>query len=237
MADSKKNIYETIIAVMNEIGVIGKDKKNKQQGFMYRGVDDVMNALNPVFIKHKLFMVPEVLEQKREERQTRQGGNLIYSVCRVKYTFYAEDGSSIQTVIVGEGMDSGDKASNKALAVAFKYACFQTFCIPTEEIKDPEQLQDPDQNTPPPTTKVIKFIDAGQKKAFLAECERVGQPSDKVLKVLKLEITLDKMTLEQYEYAMNKLAKTKSKAVGEPIPQTIPPETVDSSLPWNTPER
>ena len=131
-------IYQAIIGVMSDIGVIGKEKKNAQQGFKYRGVDDVMNALQPVMVQHGLFVVPEIIDQKREERQTKNKGNLIYSVCTVRYTFYAKDGSSVQCVVIGEGMDSGDKATNKAMSIAFKYACFQVFCIPTEEMKDPD---------------------------------------------------------------------------------------------------
>ena len=131
-------IYQAIIGVMSDIGVIGKEKENAQQGFKYRGVDDVMNALQPVMVQHGLFVVPEIIDQKREERKTNRGGNLIYSVCTVRYTFYAKDGSSVQCVVVGEGMDSGDKATNKAMSIAFKYACFQVFCIPTEEMKDPD---------------------------------------------------------------------------------------------------
>ena len=131
-------IYQAIIGVMSDIGVIGKEKKNAQQGFKYRGVDDVMNALQPVMVQHGLFVVTEIIDQKREERKTNRGGNLIYSVCTVRYTFYAKDGSSVQCVVVGEGMDSGDKATNKAMSSAFKYACFQVFCIPTEEMKDPD---------------------------------------------------------------------------------------------------
>lgn len=131
-------IYQAIIGVMSDIGVIGKEKKNAQQGFKYRGVDDVMNALQPVMVRHGLFVVPEIIDQKREERQTNRGGNLIYSVCTVRYTFYAKDGSNVQCVVIGEGMDSGDKATNKAMSIAFKYACFQVFCIPTEEMKDPD---------------------------------------------------------------------------------------------------
>jgi hypothetical protein len=132
------NVYEAICGVMSEIGAIEKSKKNQQQGFMYRGVDDVMNALQPLLVKYKVFIVPEVLEQTREERTTKNGNTVIYSVCKVKYTFYADDGSSVQAVVVGEGMDSGDKATNKAMSIAFKYACFQTFCIPTEEMVDPD---------------------------------------------------------------------------------------------------
>lgn len=132
------NIYESIVAVMNDIGVVGKNSKNASQGFMFRGIDAVMNALAPALIKNKVFIVPEILEQTREERTSFKGGTLIYSICKIKYTFYAEDGSSITATVIGEGMDSGDKATNKAMSIAFKYACFQTFCIPTEEMVDPD---------------------------------------------------------------------------------------------------
>lgn len=139
------NIYESITAIMGEGYTITKDKKNQQQGFKYRGIDDVMNTFFPLLSKHKVFCVPEVLEFTREERQTNKGGNLIYSILKTKYTFYAEDGSSVSAVVIGEGMDSGDKASNKALAIGMKYAMFQVFCIPTEE------MIDPDATTPEPS--------------------------------------------------------------------------------------
>lgn len=143
-ARKKMNIYEAISRCMEEIGAVGKDAVNKQQGFKYRGIDAVMNAINPALVKNHVFIVPEVLDQQRQERTTNKGTVLIYSICRIKYTFYAEDGSCIEAVTVGEGMDSGDKATNKAMAIAFKYACFQVFCIPTEEMKDPdEETQDP----------------------------------------------------------------------------------------------
>lgn len=132
------NIYGAINSVMAELGAIGKDKRNAQQNFNYRGVDDVMNALNPLLVKHKLFCVPEVIEQTREERKTAKGGSLVYSILTMRYTLVAEDGSSISAVVIGEGMDSGDKASNKAMSVAYKYAMFQIFSIPTEEMKDPD---------------------------------------------------------------------------------------------------
>ena len=149
------NIYESISKIMEEIPAIGKTKKNVQQGFMFRGIDQVMNALQPLLSKHKVFIVPEVLEQIREERVTSKGGNLIYSICKIKYKFFAEDGTSIEATTIGEGMDSGDKATNKAMAIAMKYALFQVFCIPTEEMKDP------DAETPPESTpkEVIPTVD------------------------------------------------------------------------------
>lgn len=146
------NIYESITAIMQEIPAIGKEKKNQQQGFKYRGIDDVMNALQPILAKHKVFVVPEVLEQTREERVTGKGSTLLYSLMKIKYTFYAEDGTSIYAVVIGEGMDSGDKASNKAMAIALKYAFFQVFCIPTEEMRDP------DAETPEPSEPVKPAI-------------------------------------------------------------------------------
>lgn len=127
-------IYQAMSAAMAEIGAVTKAKKNAQQGFMYRGIDDVMNALYPVLSKHGLFLSPEVLEHRREERQTKSGGNLIYSIMKIRYTMYAGDGSSVSATVIGEGMDSADKSSNKAMAIAMKYAMFQLFCIPTEEM-------------------------------------------------------------------------------------------------------
>ena len=143
------NIYEAIADIMKAGYSISKDKRNPKQGFMYRGIDDVMNTFQPLMAERGIFVVPEVLEATREERQTNNGGNLIYSVLRVKYTFYASDGTNVCAVVIGEGMDSGDKASNKAMAVAMKYAMFQVFCIPTEEMR----RADPDGETPEPSTK------------------------------------------------------------------------------------
>lgn len=133
-------IFELIPEAMKRIGAIGKDSMNKQQGFKYRGIDAVYNALNPVMAELGLFVVPEILDHRREERETENNYNgqvkksiLKYSILTIKYTMYAPDGSNVSCVVVGEGMDSGDKASNKAMSIGLKYACFQLFMIPTEE--------------------------------------------------------------------------------------------------------
>ena len=187
MAEGKKmNIYESIAKCMEEIGAVGKDDVNKQQGFKYRGIDAVMNAINPALVKNRVFIVPEVLEQQRQERTTKNGTALIYSILRIKYTFFAEDGSHIEAITVGEGMDSGDKATNKAMAIAFKYACFQVFCIPTEEMKDP------DEETPDPVNPMLQFVPATAEQlhsmnefvmAYAGLCENTTE-SD-VMQVLK----------------------------------------------------
>ena len=131
-------IYKAITGVMADVGAVGKNGVNKQQGFKFRGIDDVMNALHPAMVKHHVFTVPEILEQTREVKTTRNGVELIFSLCKIRYTFFTDDGSHVDAVVIGEGMDSGDKATNKAMAIAYKYACFQVFCIPTEEMIDPD---------------------------------------------------------------------------------------------------
>lgn len=132
------NIYECMGAIMRDMVAIGKISRNEQQGFYYRSIDAVYNSLNPLLAKHGVFTMPEVLGKDRSERTNSKGTVLAFTCLRMKYTFYAPDGSSVSCVVEGEGMDSGDKSSNKAMAIAHKYALLQTFCIPTEEQKDPD---------------------------------------------------------------------------------------------------
>lgn len=137
------NIYESIAAIQADIDFIGKNRQTETgQIFKYRGVDQVLNTLHPLFAKYKVFAVPEVLEVlNREWKKTQKGGIVVYQTVKVKYTFYAEDGSNVSAVVIGEAMDSGDKASNKCMSVAYKYACFQILSIPTGET-----TADPDEN-------------------------------------------------------------------------------------------
>ena len=136
-------IYAAMINILRDIKAIGKDKQASGYAtFNYRGIDDVYNALNPVMAQHGVFCVPELLDSSREERTNAKEKVVAYVTVKVRYTFYAEDGSSVSCVVAGEGMDSGDKATPKALSIAMKYALFQTFCIPTEELADPDAETD-----------------------------------------------------------------------------------------------
>lgn len=132
-------IYAAIAGVIADCGIVGKDKVNKQQGFKYRSVDDVFNALHPALAKNKVVIIPTVVERQCEEvGKTKNGTAILKVICKVKYDICAEDGSRVTSIIYGEGMDMGDKATNKAMAIAYKYLCFQVFCIPTEEMSDPD---------------------------------------------------------------------------------------------------
>ena len=197
------NIFQSIAGVMNEIGAVGKNDKNQQQGFKYRGIDAVMNALSPALQKYKVFIVPEVIDQERDERTNKQGTTLLYARLKVKYTFYAEDGTNVSAVVIGEGMDTGDKASNKAMSIAFKYAAFQTFCIPTEEMMD-----DPDKDyhevNPKENKKAQAFtpaqpstITAVQVKALEARCKNEGVALQVIFDLYKVT-KLEELTLIKY---------------------------------------
>jgi hypothetical protein len=94
-------------------------------------------------------VLPEVLEDATENRETKSGGSLIYRVLRIRFNFIAEDGSSAACTVIGEGMDTGDKASNKAMAVALKYALTQMLLLPYDEV-------DPDATTPEPSKPKAK---------------------------------------------------------------------------------
>lgn len=228
----ESKIFSSIHAVMEDIGAIGKDKRNTQQGFMYRGVDDVMNALNPAFIKHRIFITPEVLEQHREKRSTGKGGELIYSVCKIKYTFYADDGSHVEAIVIGEGMDSGDKASNKAMSVAFKYACFQVFCIPTEEMQEPNANPvDPDRDCHEPSKTKDELATEEMKKIFVQECDRIGKSKGAVLKAIGSK-SLEEMTVSEFEIAMKNFERTPSKQPEKLDAAMIPPDDY-CDLPFN----
>ena len=140
-------IHDAILQMMEEVGSIGKDNKNTQQGYNFRGIDQVYSAIQPLFIKFRVYPTCRLLDMQREQRDTRQGGSLQHSVMTLRYRFTcAVDGSYIETDVIGEGMDSGDKASNKGMSVGYKYAIFQLLCIPTEAV-------DPDSESPEPAAK------------------------------------------------------------------------------------
>ena len=140
MAENTPLIYKKIIEVMADINAIGKDSRNQQQGFQFRGIDDDMKELHSSLAKCGVFVVPQVLDEARSTGKTKSGGDMFYTRLKIKFTFYAEDGSFIESVVIGEAMDTGDKASNKALSVGLKYALLQVFCIPTEDEKDPDAV-------------------------------------------------------------------------------------------------
>lgn len=134
-----KQVYEAINAVMREMATegIGKNHRNQQQNYSFRGIDDVYNALSSALSRNGLVMLPRILSRSCEERATAKGSALFYVTVEAEFDLVCSaDGSTHTIRTFGEAMDSADKATNKAMSAAYKYAAMQAFCIPTEGDND-----------------------------------------------------------------------------------------------------
>ena len=135
----EKLIFQKMTSILKETKAITKSEKNQQQGFKFRGIDNVMNDLHELFAKNDVFILQEVQDFTVDARPTAKGGTLFYTRAKIKFRYITTDGSFVETVNVGEAMDSGDKGMNKAMSIALKYSLLQMFLIPTEEPKDPDR--------------------------------------------------------------------------------------------------
>lgn len=198
-------VYKAINAVQDDLAKSGisKDKKNVLQGYNFRGIDDVYDALAPLLAKHKLCIIPYAQSRTVVERTTAKGGVLFYVTVECEFHFIsAEDGSRHVAKTFGEAMDSSDKATNKAMSAAYKYAAFQTFCIPVDvEDADADSPQVASKTTPkaatntnaPPQGKVAPqanvtsqtVISEAQGKRLFALANISGIPADQIKRFLK----------------------------------------------------
>ena len=137
-------IYKKLGEVMGKIGAIDKGQKNVQQGFMFRGIDDFMNALHGLMAEAGIIILPSEIEHIQENFETtnREGRKSLQFRTRLhlRFTFVStEDGSSVTADGWGEAADNGDKGYNKCKSIALKYVLMQMFLVPTKDIADPEK--------------------------------------------------------------------------------------------------
>lgn len=133
------SVYKCINAVQADLAKVGlaKDQTNTFDNYQFRGIDAVYNVLSPLLAKHGLCILPRMVSRDVQERQSQKGGALFYVTVEAEFDFVsAEDGSKHTVRTFGEAMDRGDKATNKAMSAAYKYAAFQAFAIPTEGDND-----------------------------------------------------------------------------------------------------
>ena len=205
-----EKIYSAIASIMQNIGAIGKEqeakKANGERLYKFRGIDAVLNALHPLFVEYKLFSIPVV---KNVDIATI--GNTKRAVVNVDYVFTsAEDGSSITVSMTGEGMDSGDKAVNKALSAAYKYACFQLFCIPTEGDNEHQKMQQLEKENEELKQKLGRKITEEEIIKLSNELIRTGYGADKILKREKID-SVEQLNYERYQFYMKNFEKTPDK--------------------------
>lgn len=197
-------VYKAISAVQGEMASIGigKTKKNAQQGYNFRGIDDVYDALAPVLAKHKLCIIPVCVSRTCVERTTAKGGVLFYVTVESEFHFVsAVDGSKHVAKTYGEAMDSADKATNKAMSAAYKYAAFQTFCIPVD-------AQDADATTHDVTPQ---FISDAQKSTIVDFINDKQIDVNKFLAFMKCE-SLETIPASEFNKAVASLKAAKGKA-------------------------
>lgn len=228
-------IYGAVAGVIADCGYVAKENVNKTQGWKYRGVDDVFNALHNALAKNKVVIAPVIQERTCEViGRTKNGTNMIKVVCKVRYTLYAEDGSNFSVVIYGEGIDTGDKATNKAMAIAYKYMAFQVFCVPTEDLMDDpdrecpeESLQTADPKTAPvkkperkpekqkpapepvqPANEDVKITQA-MLNTIRSEQKRTGVTDATILAMRAVKAKkIEDLTVLEYKKVMNKFQAT-----------------------------
>ena len=143
------DIYGKLGEVIKEVTAIDKTRENKQQGFMFRGIEDVMNSLHESFAKHGIIILPREVDHIQDTYETvnREGRKTLQFRTRVHMAFKfvsTTDGSFVDTDGWGEAADNGDKGYNKCKSVALKYVLMQMFLIPTKDIADPDKdMPDP----------------------------------------------------------------------------------------------
>ncbi len=183
-------IYKILNEVHKEISKIGisKDQSNRQQGYKYRGIDDVYNALSPIMAKHGLLILPECIDREIVERSTSKGGLLFYQRVTVDFDLIAaEDGSTHTIRAYGEAMDSSDKSTNKAITSAYKYALFQIFCIPTESTDADEHSPEAMPKKDIGKSEAMPKKDIGKSIARVMSCPDLGTLKNAVNNLLQGE--------------------------------------------------
>ena len=187
-------IHESIISIMGEVDAIAKDKKNESQGFKYRGIDDVYNTLHSLMAKHGIFTTSEIKESVSEVHTTKSGAVMFHEKMLITYTFFAKDGSSVSSTVKGVGMDSGDKAANKAMAIGHKYAMIQIFAIPTVDLIDPDAERPEGEGIKPkPESKTAANVPAKLPQAQAPDIiPENNQLEVKDAKIIKAEIATTK---------------------------------------------
>lgn len=136
---AEMSVTQALSAVMEDVQAVKKAQKNQQQGYSFRGIDSVMNAVGPVLRKHSVVIVPESVETHYRDAMTTTGKPAREVTVLVTYRAYGPAGDSITIQSAGESLDSGDKGTPKAMSVAYRTALLQALTIPTDE-PDPDSF-------------------------------------------------------------------------------------------------
>lgn len=135
--DRLPTVLAALSRVMADVQAVRKGDRNQQQGFNFRGIDAVVNAVGPALREHGVVVVPLVEDVQHEAYTTKNGAQMRNTTVKIRWRFYGPQGDHIEAVTLGEASDAGDKSVSKAHSVAFRTALLQSLCIPTDE-PDPD---------------------------------------------------------------------------------------------------
>ncbi len=205
-AKTKRTIYAAMSAVQKSLAErgIAKEQKNTAQGWKFRGIDDLLNALGVILAEQQVLILPDTLNTKMERHQSSKGKPVTHWVVEIEYTMYDVHGDSISKRTVGEAFDSSDKGLAKANTNAYKYFIFQAFCVPLigQEFGDADtELHELQGWSEPITKKQLAFLGVALNAA--------GADEELFLNWCKIE-SLEDLPQSRYEEAMKKLEKKKT---------------------------
>ena len=169
--ESEKLIYKKIIAVLKDIKAIGKKQSNENLNYQFMGLDDITNALHPLFQKHTIFIIPEVISQTTNTKNLNET-LLLWTSVNVKFTFYTEDGSNVVATMQGEATDAGDKSTSKAISIALRNTLKQMFLIPTLDPAPAENNNNKTHALPNPPTNELPWMSGSVLKRLLERIEK-----------------------------------------------------------------
>tara|TARA_R110000787_G_scaffold249757_3_gene355341 strand:- start:1639 stop:2292 length:654 start_codon:yes stop_codon:yes gene_type:complete len=141
---------------------IAKDSTNQQQNFKYRGIDQLLNELSPLFVKHDVIIHPRLVSSDSVIFNTSNGKPFYRTTVSVEYEFVHApiDGekTSVKVQTKGEGADQMDKALAKAMSAAYKYMMIQQFAIPIVGNDDPDAHSLPDESDDPISAEKVASL-------------------------------------------------------------------------------
>lgn len=176
----KLTVFEAWSAVMGAVQGIKKGDRNKQQGFNFRGIDAVMNAVGPELRKHRVTVLPYAEEIITSTYQSSGGTTMHSAIVKVRYEVFGPAGDSFDGCTYGEAADAGDKAVSKAQSVAYRTFLLQGLTIPTDE-PDPDAESHERTGSPDFRQKLLNaakgLVDAGKKDDMLAAFSAKGLPT------------------------------------------------------------
>jgi hypothetical protein len=218
-----ETVYQKIAAVQAELAKVGisKSRKNQAPGqsYNFRGIDEVYNTLAPMMADHGLCILPRIVEHSLTERGKTSKGNAIFSaIVTAEFDFVSADDGSIHVVrTMGEAMDSSDKATNKAMSAAYKYAALMTFAIPTEG--------DNDADAHTPEVVASSYVSDGDCVLLMQLIEATNTDARKFCQAFKIA-SVKQLPADAFPRAKamleKKLAQAVPQTVGEALGDGIP---------------